>query len=123
MEALVIDEIQREQGEFSHPEQGVDNRYLKCTLGGRPVLYVHLMISHEDDLALVHLTHASFGAQVLKALRSGLSDVKAFVRGCGAHRLVGITDGTVHNWARLMYLLGLDPIQLPDGRQIVVEEF
>ena len=122
MEALVINEIQREQGVFSHPEQGLDNRYLKCTLDDTPVLYVHLMFSYEDDFALAHLTHVRFGAQVLKALRSGLSDVKAFVRGCGVHRLVGLTDGAVHNWARLMYLIGLDPIQLPDGRQIVVEE-
>lgn len=123
MGRLDITEITRDEGFFTVSEQGLPNRYLCCSLDGDPFLYVQLQLpGFAPDIAVAHLSHVRFGPQTLKAMRDGLPVVKQFAKDCGVRKIVGVTDGTVKNWARLMHMIGLDPWQLDNGWQRVIVE-
>ena len=123
MGTLLVEEITRQQGEFNNGEYVGRHQYLACYLDDILFCYVHLNYLPGTDVALVHLTHKRFGAQVLKAMREAVAVVKGYIRQNGYGRMVGLVDGEkVRNWARLMHLIGLDPWQLPDGYQKVSED-
>lgn len=116
---LRVDEIMREEGEFPIPELDYHNRYFRCSLNNVVFLYLHIQL-HPPG-AVFHLTHKAWSHNALRAMRSGMeSIVKPMLRDEGAEYMIGITDGTVKNWAKLMRALGFEPQTAPDGQQAVI---
>lgn len=120
---LKVERILREEGEFAASEHDYDNTYLACYLDDQLFLYIHIQTHPDVDFAAFHLTHKAWSHRVLAAIRDGLETIiKPMLREQGIKHLMGVTDGNVKNWAKLMARIGLEPRVLPDGRHVVVEE-
>ena len=109
----------RSAGPFTIPEMDYINDYFNGSIAGTPYCWLHIQRHASVDFAQLHISGIAFSLAAARTMRADFAEVKEWLRSQGIKMIVGVKEGELTDWRRLVMFLGFAEPRPINGRMFI----